>query len=72
MIVDVVLVFLLMILLKKLLKTKDYGKLYLQAVLIYTSVILLLRLTGSSGYDLITIIKSRESYHDSEIKKLFN
>lgn len=71
MIVDAVVVLVLMLILKKKLKCKDNGKIFLQAILIYTIVGMLLRITGSRGYDLVTMIKSRESYHDAEIKKLF-
>lgn len=71
MFVDVLLVAFFMIALRLILKIKETGKLFLQGALIYTIVILLLRLTGSRGDDLITMIKSRESYHDKEIKKLF-
>ena len=72
MIADFALIILLLVVVKKVLKTIDNGKVFLQTALIYAIVVSLLRLSGARGYDLITMVKSREDYHDAEVKKLFN
>lgn len=68
MIIDFVLVILVMLFLQKVVKS---GKAILYTGLLYAIVMIALKLYGGRGNDLVTLVKSMKSYHDSEIRKLY-
>ncbi len=71
MIIDVLVVSAFMLLFMLVLHIYDMGKLMIASILTYVAVRYVLVLNGARGNDLWTMIKSKEIYHDEEIKKLF-